>query len=134
MHGKVAVGAAAAGLALTGCGSLGPDTTGAVDTARAFHRAVANGDGARACALLSPRAADALRSDTLQPCRRAVTEQDVPRGGAVQTVQVYGHNGRVVMEGDTVFVSRFDHGWRVIGAGCRFAGPDRPYDCDVAGD
>lgn len=129
-----AAGAVAAALVLSGCGSLGADTAGAADAARAFHRAVDSGDGEGACALLSSRAVGTLHSDTSKPCRTAITQQGIPRAGAVRTSEVYGRNGRVVMDGDTVFVSEFDDGWRVIGVGCQPVGPDRPYDCAVAGD
>ncbi|WP_411574972.1 hypothetical protein [Streptomyces fradiae] len=51
----------------------------------------------------------------------------------MRTTDVYGHQGRVVLEHDPYFVTWFPDGWKVRAAGC-VPRPERPYDCRVAGD
>jgi hypothetical protein len=116
---------------LGGCSSLGPDSSGAADVARAFHAATAAGDGSAACARLSARVADEL-AQSEGSCEQAVLAADVPAADQVRSVQVWGGRGLVVLDHDAVFLAEFDAGWRVTAAGCS-PRKDRPYDCRVKG-
>ena len=70
----------------------------------------------------------------------APTAPSAPRGRAAGgrgtgLVVVAGHSAQVRYSGDTVFLARFDDGWRVTAAGCRRVSTDPavPYDCAVDG-
>ncbi|MDK0523889.1 hypothetical protein [Streptomyces sp. ML-6] len=55
-----------------------------------------------------------------------------PAGGPARTVDVYGRQARVVLTSDTLFLSQFADGWKVVAAGCRPL-TGRPYQCSVKG-
>ena len=126
------LGLAAVTALVSGCGSLGPDTSGAAAAAQGFHRATANQDGASACETLSVRTARELEQSEGEPCEKAVLAVHVPDAVHVRDVQVWGARGLVVLDHDAVFVSQFDAGWRVVAAGCS-PRKDRPYECTVKG-
>lgn len=119
-------------LAVGGCGAVAGREDVAADTARRFLAAVDEGDGSTACALLAPDTVSRLEESSAEPCDQAVTEEDLPEPGAVESAQVYGQWAQVVLSGDTVFLAEFRDGWRVVAAGCRPRG-ERPYDCAVEG-
>ena len=48
-------------------------------------------------------------------------------------IDVYGRDAMVRWGGSTLFLARFDDGWRVTAAGCAPRGEDLPYDCAVEG-
>ena len=125
-------GCAAIALALLAGCSLGPDDTAAALAARAFHAAVADGDGAAACGLLSPSAIEELERSDGTRCAGAIRQEQIPEVGEMIRSETYGHNGQVVFEGDTVFLSIFDGEWRVVAAGCTPQG-EKPYNCVLAG-
>ncbi|MFI6297970.1 hypothetical protein ACIBEJ_40710 [Nonomuraea sp. NPDC050790] len=95
--------------------------------AAGFYTAVAAGDGARACALLSPRA-----EEDLEDCPRAVLELDLRGGAPLGGPRVYGDEAQVRLAADTVFLHRFAAGWRVSAAGCE-GRPGLPYRCEIGG-
>jgi len=113
--------AAVAGLSvvlLTSCSTLGPDTTAATGVASAFHRAVRDGDGNAACALLAPATVEDLEGSSGQSCPDAILTQDLPHAQDVQDTQAFGRAAKVSMDSDVVFLSVFgdpvaDHGGRV---------------------
>ena len=119
-------------LAAAGCGD-GGRRTAASNTASAMLRAVAEGDGSGACALLAPDTADAVAQAQETSCADGVLREDLPAPGAERHADVYGQWARVRLDGDTVFLAVFPGGWRVVAAGCRPDGSDRPYDCTVSG-
>ncbi|WP_062433166.1 hypothetical protein [Herbidospora daliensis] len=92
-----------------------------------FFAAVAAGQGAAACALLTDAAAASLP----EPCATSILDAGL-RGGPAQEVAVWGSEAQVRLPQDTVFLHRGAGGWRVRGAGCRPDG-ERPYDCEVSG-
>lgn len=102
------------------------------DVATRFHAAVSQGDGAAACALLAPQTAAELEQSAQQPCPRAVLGEDLPAVGGVRTSRIFGTQGQVLLEGDTVFLAEFPEGWKIVAAGCT---PRQalPYDCLVKG-
>ena len=126
---RVVVAIAAAGL-LAGCGSGSP--AGPRDAAVAFRAAWLQGDGTAACRLLAPGTAAEVVSSSGRPCPQGILDQDAPAAGPVQATQVWGGSAQVRLRGDTVFLSRFDGGWRVLAAGC-VPRAGKPYDCELAG-
>jgi hypothetical protein len=47
-------------------------------------------------------------------------------------VDVYGRQARAVLASDTLFLSQFSDGWKIVAAGCE-PRPGRPYQCSVKG-
>ncbi|MGW0605791.1 hypothetical protein [Streptomyces sp. NPDC002640] len=134
-----AVCAAALALAITGIGACG-----AVEERRHAAQAEATrfaldrdaGRHALLCAALAPGTRDELEETARSGCRdairQAIEEDDLPAAGAVRAVDVWGDRARVVLEGDTLFLSRFPGGWKVTAAGCE-PRPDQPYRCGIKG-
>jgi hypothetical protein len=119
-------------LSLTACSGLGNAESGnAREAAQRFMRAVTDDPGA-ACALLAPQTLEELE-DSEGACDSALPEQDLGSATGDGTVDVYGKDAVVHLGDATVFLARFDDGWRVTAAGCTPV-PDRPYDCTVKGD
>ena len=125
-----ALTAAFVALLVTGCGSGA--TGGPSKVALAFAQAVAAHDGEKACSLIAPATRAELESDG-HPCSEAVLSQDVPEATSIRDAEQYGLESRVVLDKDTVFVSRFSIGWRVVAAACEDRGQKLPYDCQIAG-
>jgi hypothetical protein len=121
---------AAATVGLSGCAA--PDTTGPELAATAFGAAVSAADGTRACALLSAKVLAELVDSAGRPCPEAVLTEQLPAASPVRSARRYGHQALVTTKTDTVFLSEFADGWKVIAAGCEPRG-DQPYDCIVSG-
>lgn len=124
----VALAAAAAAL-VAGCGTdADRDQAGAA--AGRFAAALASGDGAVACAQLTPD----LRSQLLKDergtrCAAAVTQLEV-HGRRVARVRVYATSAMAELaDGDALFLDDTREGWRIAAVGCRPAGPG-PYECE----
>ncbi len=119
-------------LTLVGCGA-DVERTEAARTADAFSAAAASDPGT-ACGLLAPRTVEALEEDGT-PCAEALAEAGLASTGARGPVTVAGHSAQVSYADDTVFLARFDDGWRVTAAGCERTSSDAavPYECSVAG-
>ena len=120
----------ALGLALSGCG--GSQDAAVRDLAEEFYGAVADGDGAAACALLAPTTRSELEQSTGKECAVAILEEPPMLGGDGGDVQVFGVMAQVRRDGDTVFLTRMPDGWRVLAAGCA-PRPTAPYDCACEG-
>jgi hypothetical protein len=124
------VGVGVGALALVGCS--GDRTAAASKVAVTFVQAVSSADGSRACALLSSDVAQTISQNAEKPCPQAVLEDHLPHPAPIVRTQAYGQQAFVVTKTDTLFLSKFPSGWKVIGAGCQPQG-DKPYDCTVSG-
>lgn len=121
-------------LLLTGCAGRGSAENDAVaDTATTFLAAAASAPES-GCDLLAPATLDQLRSDD-EDCGDAVSAA-APRADIASTpptIDVYGRDAMVQWADQTLFLARFDDGWRVVAAGCEARGKDLPYDCTIEG-
>nr|WP_240929948.1 hypothetical protein [Streptomyces coryli] len=89
-------------------------------------------DPARGCAALAPGTREELVQSAGAPCVRALREAGLPAPGRVRSVDVYGHQARIITAHDTLFLSSFTGGWKVTAAGCT-PRPGLPYRCLVKG-
>ncbi|MEC4575780.1 hypothetical protein [Streptomyces virginiae] len=130
-----AVAAAAFVLAISGCGAPGPRKADAVLAARNFQTALNGGSFGRACALLAPETRQEVAAADADGCVQALPQEHLPvASGAVAdaVAEVYGRQAMVRLSGDTLFLSQFGKGWKVVAAGCT-PRPDLPFDCQVKG-
>jgi hypothetical protein len=118
---------------VAGCAALAPDESSALDAADGFARAVSDGDGQAACALLAAGVVEELERSEGQPCPKAVMSLRLPPPGQERSVDVYGLNARVVTDTDVVFLSDSGGRWKVTAAGCDGASGDQPYSCIMTG-
>lgn len=124
--------AAVAVVALAGCGQLSGREDAAAASALRFEERLAASDSPGLCAALAPATREELEESAEQDCVAAVTEADLPEGGPVRRVDVYGQQARVVLDTDTLFLAAFADGWRVTAAGCE-PRPRQPYSCELKG-
>jgi hypothetical protein len=117
---------------VSGCGGAQARGADASALGEKFEGAVHTGDAEAACALLAPQTRSELEDSARLRCAAALKEEQLPEGGAVRSTAVYGQQAMVALQGDTLFLSLFPGGWRVVAAGCV---PDAgsPYQCQVKG-
>lgn len=114
---------------LSGCDGRASNARSA---AAAFERAWQVHDAKAVCAALAPGTRSELEADEQTACPQALGEISLPLAGRARTVNVYGRQARVVLTSDTLFLSLFPGGWKVVAAGCS-ARPDKPYSCVLKG-
>jgi hypothetical protein len=115
---------------LAACGNS-EDLREARLAASGLYSAVEAKQGAAACRRLSQAARKALEEQERRACPEAVVELEVS-GPRVLSVSVFETSAAARMAGgDTVFLDETAGGWRVSAAGCRPAGSERPYDCEL---
>ncbi|KQX51097.1 hypothetical protein ASE09_13570 [Streptomyces sp. Root66D1] len=119
-------------LAVAGCGAPAARQDAAAAAGSAFEAAVRAGDHVRACELLAPQTRRQLEQNEQKACASAFTSQELPTARGIRNVEVYGRQAMVRMAGDTLFLSLFTAGWKVVAAGC-VPRPDQPYDCLLKG-
>lgn len=125
-------GSAALALLLTGCAGRGTaEHEPVADTATRFLAAVASAPES-GCELLAPATLEELESDGEQ-CADVLAEAAGGEPTGEPRVDVYGRDAMVRWGGQSLFLARFDEGWRVTAAGCEPTGEDLPYDCEVEG-
>ncbi|UQX03792.1 hypothetical protein [Streptomyces sp. RerS4] len=127
------LGASMTVMTVTACGASAARTDGARDAGRAFLGAVAAADHAAACDLLAPETREQVVEDEKKACALALTDQRLPVDRADHAVEVYGRQAVFRAAGQTLFLSQFADGWKVVAAGCTPQG-DKPYRCVVKGD
>lgn len=118
------------------------------DEARSAAEAFAGAAAAKpeqACALLAPHARSALEAESGKPCSEALSSINLPPSGSDVSVEVASSSAQVVLGTDTIFLARFDQGWRVTAAGCTRdpqstatigepVDTSVPYDCTIKGE
>lgn len=126
----VALAVSALALMLSACSSNRSAASSSV--AERFYQAVAADNGSAACALLAPPTLHEVEQSEGKPCADALLDEDIPAGGAVTALHVYGTEAQVRMSNDTAFLAEFDDGWKVMAAACTAKG-ELPYDCKLKG-
>ncbi|WP_246203472.1 hypothetical protein [Streptomyces tailanensis] len=120
----------------TGCGTVAERRTAAMDAALDFERALGARDGAAVCAMLAPSVREEVERSARTACEEGVLTEEVPSAAPaaddIEGVDVSGRQARVVFPADTLFLSQFSGGWKVIAAGCT-PRPQRPYECLLKG-
>jgi hypothetical protein len=122
---------AALTVVVAGCGTS-TDRARVRATAQRFSDAVAQRDGAAACAQLSPSLRAQLVKDESATCTEAVLKLRL-RGRTAGEARVYATSALVrLVGGDTMYLGETAQGWRLDAVGCRpHAGA--PYDCEEEG-
>lgn len=117
---------------LAGCADV--ERTAAAEAADAFASDLRD-DPAAACALLAPPTLEKLEEEAGSGCAQALPASGVEDPGERLEVTVAGHSAQARFAEDTLFLSLFDDGWRVVAAGCERGSEHLadPYDCDVDG-
>jgi hypothetical protein len=119
-------------LGLAACGGAGEREASASEAATVFEQARDAGDRTALCAALAPNTRGELEDSEKKACVDVIDAQEVPAGGPVDRVEVYGRQARVRLASDTLFLSQFRDGWKIVAAGCR-SRPGQPYQCSVKG-
>jgi hypothetical protein len=96
-----------------------------------FETALADRDGAAACAQLTAPTSAALAKQEQQPCPRAVLGLGLRGAAAVTRTDVYLTSGFAEIGSEAVFLDQTSRGWRISAAGCTPTRPDMPYDCEL---
>lgn len=119
-------------LLLSGCAGPGAAAAAAVAT-RFVHEA--STDPAAACRLLAPATLSELEQSEEKRCAQALPGLGIDPARRVMRTQAFGADAQVALRNQTVFLSRFDQGWRVVAAGCTGGGSDQdiPYECPLKG-
>ncbi|MFJ9752580.1 hypothetical protein [Streptomyces chartreusis] len=117
---------------VTGCGAVAERQDDVRDTAAIFEQARREGDYERGCAVLAPGTVVELETSSGGPCAKALREEPPPAGGPVRRTDVYGNQARAVLAADTLFLSHFTTGWKIVAAGCERQ-PQGPYQCRIKG-
>src|SRR3954454_20108205 len=97
------------------------DDPAAGETVSAFRAALEQGDGKRACSLLTPDVQSSLEDERKKPCEQAIVEvkKDVEPQAAVAEVDVAENSAFVTTERhDAVFLGRNGQGWLIDASGC----------------
>jgi hypothetical protein len=126
---RVLAGAAMSALKLTSCAGTQDEAAGSA--AHDFLAAVQARDGRGACALMAPAARTELETSSGKPCPEAVVEEAQGEVSTPRSVHVYDSMAQVRFDSETLFLSRFDGDWLVIGAACTAKPGDQPYDCSI---
>lgn len=119
----------AVAVVVSGCGT-GGRAPAARNAAASFEDALRGQDAEAMCALIAPGTRTELESNEKSSCPDAIVKQELPAGGGARSVDVYGRQARVVLDADTLFLSEFPGGWKVVAAGCA---PEhgKPYHCAI---
>ncbi|MFE9768848.1 hypothetical protein ACFYPC_30760 [Streptomyces sp. NPDC005808] len=129
---RVVVPLCALMLGLTACGGVSGREASASAAATDFEKALAGGDRPALCAALAPETRGEIEDSEEKACVDAIGAQDLPAGGPVRGVDVYGRQARAVLASDTLFLSQFPDGWKIVAAGCR-PRSGQPYQCTIKG-
>ncbi|MFJ4775681.1 hypothetical protein [Streptomyces sp. NPDC088762] len=117
---------------VAGCGASAARLDGARAAGEGFEQALAAGNHEAACRLLAPETLGQLEQDEEKACAQALAGEELPKAEAVRATEVYGRQAMLRLDGDTLFLSHFGDGWKVVAAGCTPRG-ERPYQCVLKG-
>ncbi|OQR59723.1 hypothetical protein B6E66_33745 [Streptomyces maremycinicus] len=117
---------------MSACGGTGQRGDRASSAATAFEKALSSGDRTALCAALAPETRKEVESSAKKACPDAISAEELPTGGPVRGVDVHGRQARAVLASDTLFLSQFPGGWKIVAAGCK-PRPGQPYECSVKG-
>jgi hypothetical protein len=117
---------------LSSCGGTQDDDVN--DVATAFVSALEAEDGAKACSVLARSTRSELEQSSGDPCDVAILDEATLTFGSQLDVDAFGTMAQARYEQDTLFLTRFESGWRVMAAGCSPRPPVDSYDCTVKGD
>ncbi|KKD09965.1 hypothetical protein TN53_00980 [Streptomyces sp. WM6386] len=120
------------GLVLGGCGGAGERASGASAAATGFERLLRSDDTKGLCEALAPETRSEVEESEKASCEKAIAALEIPLGGETRRTDVHGRQARVVLESDTLFLSRFADGWKVVAAGCT-PRAGQPYQCEIKG-
>lgn len=126
---RFAAAALALPLLLGGCAASGAQP---LSIATEFTDAVASGDGADACALLTQRAAADVEEQTGSPCAAGVVTLDLP-SSAPSSAEAWGGEAFAESTEAALFLTRDGDSWLVRAAGCVEAVVEAPFECIVDG-
>jgi hypothetical protein len=127
---RALVACAVLGVALSGCGTAAGQRD-AKASARRFEHALRAKDGAAACRELTSDVTSSLESSEKKPCDQAILAAGLKPASGAGHVSVWETGAQVRLGGDTLFLDETKNGWKVSAAGCKPAGSDQPYDCDL---
>lgn len=116
-------------MALAGCGTSASEQD-ASQVAGRFLELARNGDGAAACALLTPKTRGDLAASEGQSCADSLPMDRIK--GTAREALVWSDWARVSTDQGALFLTEFDSGWLISAAGCEPNG-DAPYHCVVGG-
>ena len=118
---------------LPGCGRSG-DQAQVTEVTQRFFTALGSGDGAGACAQLSPDTRKALEDDEQKPCREAIAGLSIETGTPTK-LELYLTNAKADLDnGESAFLSLTAEGWRLSAVGCKPGSDppeDEPMDCEL---
>jgi hypothetical protein len=121
--------AAAAAVALVGCGTGGSERD-AKATVERFYAALQSRNGAAACAELTNGARSSLEQQEKEPCAKAIVSLQLspasPSGAQVIVTSAIVRTDK----GETAFLDQTSAGWRISDAGCK-KNPGQTYDCEL---
>jgi hypothetical protein len=130
---RTTIGLVLGSLVLCGCGQAN-DRHQVRAVAERFYAAMRGGDGATACAQLSPDTTKELEQQEKKRCESAVGALGLSPGG-IAAIEVYVTNAKVdLSNGAAAFLDRTTAGWRISALGCRPADGDprfKPLNCAV---
>jgi hypothetical protein len=132
---RAAIGLALAAVAVSGCGQSA-DRREVRTVAGRFYAAVQGGDGATACAQLSPDTAKELEQQEKKSCAAAVGDLGLSPA-RVAAVEVYATSAKVdLSNGASAYLDWSASGWQLSAVGCRPTEgepKDHPMGCTVQG-
>lgn len=97
-----------------------------------FAQALSAEKGQDACRLLAPETRSQLVQAAGEPCASAILEEELPEPGPVERSSSFGTMAEIAYAADTMFLTEFPGGWKVMAAGCAPV-PGHPYDCRLQG-
>jgi hypothetical protein len=115
--------------AVSGCGASSAPAAG---VGARFYRAVNAADWVAACRLLAPETKAQIEQSAGTACPAALADEELPNPGPMGTSVSFGTMTQVRFGQDTVFLARFQSGWKVMAAGCSPV-PGHPYACRLQG-